>query len=85
MRSSTSLMFSDSCFISARRASALSFAFFRRAISSLALLRCGFALFIFADQFAPFFVERTEAVQIERGVALLRHFGEFVQMITEII
>ena len=37
------------------------------------------------DQFAPLFVERAKCVQIERGAALFRHFGEHIQVLPEVI
>ena len=48
------------------------------------LVALGFELFGGSDQFAAFFVERAETIQIEGHAALLRHLGKDVQVLAEV-
>ena len=43
-----------------------------------------FAPLIEGNEFAALLIQRTEAVQLESDVALLRHFGEDVQMLAKV-
>ncbi len=38
-----------------------------------------------SDEFAALLVELTKSVQVERGIALLRHFGEHIEVIPKIV
>ena len=46
---------------------------------------CSFAPFVRGDQFAPLPVQGAKGVQIEGRTARFRHFGEDVEVITEVI
>jgi len=45
----------------------------------------GFELLGSSDEFASFLVQPAKRIQVERGAALLRHFGKDIEMIPKII
>ena len=47
------------------------------------LVALGFALLIFSDQFAAFFVENAKSIEVESDIALPGHLGKKIEVIAE--